>query len=94
MGTAYTTYLQQWKASGGQLFVHFNDVDASGYFGEWGALESIMQTISPLSSAPPKWQSIQNFITANACWWPGCAGTIGSAPPVATPMAPSSLVVH
>jgi hypothetical protein len=94
MGAAYTTYLQQWKASGGQMFMIYNDVDAPGNFGVWGALESIMQTTSPLSSAPPKWQAIQNFIAANACWWSGCVGTIGSTPPIATPMAPASLVVH
>jgi hypothetical protein len=89
MGTAYTNYLQQWKTNGGQLIMLFNDIGAYGQFGEWGALESIMQTISPLSSAPPKWQAIQNFISGNACWWANCAGT-----PSATPMAPTNLKIQ
>ena len=94
MGTAYTTYFQQWKTNGGQLFMDFADVGAYTQYGEWGALESVMQTTSPLSSAPPKWQALQNFITANSCWWSGCAGTIGSSPPIAIPMAPANLSVH
>jgi hypothetical protein len=88
MGTAYTTYLQQWKTNGGQLFMHFNDVGSYTRYGEWGLLESSMQTTSPLSSAPPKWQAVQNFIAGNNCWWPGCTGT-----PAQVPMAPSNLSV-
>jgi hypothetical protein len=80
MQTAYTTYLQAWKNAGGTLFVHFNDMDEYGWFGEWGSLESIMQTTSPLSSAPPKWQALQNFISGNPCWWTGCTGTIAQIP--------------
>jgi hypothetical protein len=90
MGTAYTTYLQQWKQSGGQLFMHYNDVGSPGFYGEWGLLESIMQTTIPLSSAPPKWQAIQNFVTGTACWWAGCTGTLTQ---VQVPMAPSNLKV-
>jgi hypothetical protein len=85
MGAAYTKYLQQWKANGGRVFVHYDDISAPSGYGEWGALESIMQTTSPLSSAPPKWQALQNFITANPCWWSGCTGTIGSTPPRSNP---------
>jgi hypothetical protein len=92
MGTAYTTYLQQWKANGGQLFMLWNDIGAYSQYGEWGALESIMQTTSPLTSAPPKWQAIQNFIANNACWWSNCAAAIGSTT-VATPQAPTNLAV-
>jgi hypothetical protein len=90
MGTAYTNYLQTWKANGGQLIMLFNDIGAYGQFGEWGALESIMQTTRPLTSAPPKWQAIQNFIDGNPCWWANCAGT---GTPTVTPMAPSHLQV-
>ena len=89
MGTAYTTYLRNWKTNGGQLIMLFNDIGAYGQFGEWGALESIMQTTSPLSSAPPKWQAIQNFISSDVCWWANCVGT-----PSATPMAPTNLKVQ
>jgi hypothetical protein len=72
MKSAYRSYLQEWKARGGQLFVHFNDIFPPGQYGEWGALESFMQATAPLSNAPPKWQALQNFISANPCWWPGC----------------------
>lgn len=91
MGTAYTDFFQQWKADGGQLFMAFADVAGSSKFGEWGALESVMQSTSPLSSAPPKWQAIQGFISTNPCWWSSCAGMIGST---VVPMAPSGLTIH
>jgi hypothetical protein len=76
MGQAYARYFREWKDAGGRLFMYFNDVGAESRYGSWGALESIMQTTSPLSSAPPKWQAIQNFIAGNPCWWPECAGDI------------------
>jgi hypothetical protein len=76
MGQAYTRYFQQWKTGGGQLFMYYNDVGGESKYGSWGALESIMQTTTPLSSAPPKWQAIQNFISGTPCWWPNCSGTV------------------
>jgi hypothetical protein len=76
MRQAYAAYFQQWKSGGGQLFVHFNDVGVGSKYGSWGALESIMQSMGPLSSAPPKWQAIQGFISTNPCWWAGCSGTV------------------
>jgi hypothetical protein len=48
-------------------------------YGSWGALESIMQTTTPLGSASPKWQAIQNFISVTPCWRPNCSGTVGVA---------------
>jgi hypothetical protein len=86
MGAEYTTAFNDWKANGGQVYVVFADIYKSGNYGEWGALESFMDTVSPLSSAPPKWQAIQNFISGTPCWWSGCTGTIGTAS--ATPTAP------
>jgi hypothetical protein len=80
MGTAYASYLNGWKANGGTLFMHYYDVGATSQYGEWGALESIMQTTSPLSSAPPKWQAIEDFISGNVCWWPGCARSHAATP--------------
>ncbi len=89
MGTAYTTMLNNWKSNGGQSMVIFADIYAPSQYGEWGALESLLDTVSPLSSAPPKWQAIQNFIAANNCWWPGCVGAIGTTSvPNKIPMAP------
>jgi hypothetical protein len=76
MGQAYTRYFQQWKTAGGQLFMYYNDVGVESKYGSWGAVESIMQTTTPLSGAPPKWQAIQTFISGNPCWWASCSGTI------------------
>jgi hypothetical protein len=92
MGAAYTTALNNWKSNGGQVYVLYNDVFPTGQYGEWGALESFLDTTSPLASAPPKWQAIQNFISGNPCWWLGCVGTIGpTGSPV--PMPPTNLQV-
>jgi hypothetical protein len=84
MQAAYETYLKGWKSNGGQLFMHFNDIYTPSQYGVWGGLESIMQTTSPLSSAPPKWQAIQDFISGNPCWWSGCQGTLATVPPSPT----------
>jgi peptidoglycan hydrolase-like protein with peptidoglycan-binding domain len=75
MGAAYTTYFDQWKANGGQLFVDYADIDAYSQYGEWGALQTVMQPTTPLASAPPKWQALQNFISQNPCWWSGCSSS-------------------
>jgi hypothetical protein len=93
MQGAYLTYLQGLKSNGMQLFMNFTDVQTYSVGGQWGALESIMQTTSPLSSAPPKWQALQNYITSTPCWWPNCQGTVASTS-TATPMAPTNLSVH
>jgi hypothetical protein len=74
MRVAYLTYLNQWKANGGQLLLLYDDISAPDESGSWGALESLMQSTAPLSSAPPKWQAIQQFIADNPCWWAGCSG--------------------
>jgi hypothetical protein len=74
MAIVYTRYFQQWKAGGGQLFMYYNDIGLESKYGSWGAIESIMQSTSPAGSGPPKWQSIQKFVTETPCWWPGCIG--------------------
>jgi hypothetical protein len=92
IGAAYTTALNNWKSNGGQVYVLYNDIFPTGQYGEWGALESLLDTTSPLASAPPKWQAIQNFISSNACWWSGCVGELGATgSPV--PMPPANLHV-
>jgi hypothetical protein len=70
----------------------FEDAGAlPGYGGaNWEALESTMQAISPLSSAPPKYQGIMNFTG-------GSSGTPGTGNPPSNPiipMAPTNLVVQ
>jgi hypothetical protein len=79
MSQAYAKYFQQWKAGGGQLFMYYNDVGVASKYGSWGAIESIMQSTTPLKDAPPKWQAIQDFIATTPCWWQGCSGTLVSS---------------
>jgi hypothetical protein len=74
MHAAYMTYLKAWKAAGGTLFVHYHDIGIAGQYGEWGALESLMQPVTPAEAAPPKWRALQEFGTQTACWWPRCGG--------------------
>ncbi len=74
MYAAYMTYLKAWKAAGGTLFVHYHDIGIAGQYGEWGALESLMQPVTPADAAPPKWRALQEFGTQTACWWPKCRG--------------------
>ena len=79
MQIVYRTLLNNWKTNGGQMFTAYASICAPGPYGEWGALESFMDTVNPLTSAPPKWQALQNFISSTPCWWTGCGGTIGTA---------------
>jgi hypothetical protein len=83
MASVYAQAFSDWKANGGQLYVVFEDTSRATQYGEWGALESFMDTTTPLTSAPPKWQAIQNFISRNPCWWAGCAGTVAAGEPAA-----------
>ena len=79
MGAAYATALKDWRANGGHVWVMYADIYAPSQYGEWGALESFLDTVEPLTKAPPKWQAIQSFITSYPCWWPGCTGSSASA---------------
>jgi hypothetical protein len=79
MGAAYTTALNDWRKNGGHAWVMYADIYAPSQYGEWGALESFLDTVDPLSKAPPKWQALQRFIASNPCWWSGCTGSIASA---------------
>jgi hypothetical protein len=89
MGAAYTTALDTWKANGGETYVVFADIYPPNQYGEWGLLESFLDSVFPLSGAPPKWRAVQNFISNNSCWWANCTGTAPST--VAVPMAPTDL---
>lgn len=83
MGAAYTTALDQWKANGGQIYMLYDDINPPSLWGEWGALETFMDPIAPLSSSSAKWQAIQGFIGGNPCWWAACAGGITADVPMA-----------
>lgn len=67
MGAAYRRYLDMWKASGGELFVHFNLSFGYGRFGNWGVLETLTPT-----APSPKQQAIDDFNDDNSCWWSAC----------------------
>jgi hypothetical protein len=86
MATAYTAALDAWKRNGGQLWVLFADVSAPSQYGEWGLVESFMDSLYPLSNAPPKWRAVQSFDSKTTCWWSACVGQSGE---LATPMPPA-----
>ncbi|HEV2703095.1 MAG TPA: hypothetical protein VGV09_15825 [Steroidobacteraceae bacterium] len=68
MGAAYGSYLRYWQSHVGATAANinnlFNDVFPISSYGAWGLLESVMQPLSPLSSAPPKYQAAINYIHA------------------------------
>lgn len=67
MGTATFNYLNFWKttvgATSANVFNYFNDITGISNTSAFGAMESVMQPISPLSSAPPKYQAVQDYAT-------------------------------
>ena len=65
MRQLYETYLDAWKNSGAQLFVHFSNCAGYSKWGRWGSLEYLEQP----RSAAPKYDALQNFISANPAPW-------------------------
>jgi hypothetical protein len=65
MGELYDSYLSQWRASGGELFVHFVNCSIPSKWGRWGALEYLTQA----DRQAPKYQALQRFIRSNPRWW-------------------------
>jgi hypothetical protein len=67
MGTAYSAYLNYWKGQVGVSLTDinnlYNDVDPIETSGAWGLLESLQQTINPLSSAPAKYNAAASYAT-------------------------------
>jgi hypothetical protein len=94
MAGAYAILLNTWKANGGTLLNLYNDISPYSQYGEWGALESITQVTMPLVSAPPKWQAIVNFSSANPCWWSACSGTSSANGTADIPQTPSSVTAN
>jgi hypothetical protein len=68
MGAAYSSYLHYWQSNvggtGANINNLFNDVFPISSYGAWGLLESVMQPVTPLPSAPPKYQAAMNYIHA------------------------------
>jgi hypothetical protein len=66
MGTAYSSYLSFWQTTVGGTSANvnniFNDIYPISSYGVWGLLESVMQTVSPIASAPPKYQAAMKYI--------------------------------
>ena len=66
MGTAYSDYLSFWQTNVGGTNANvnniFNDIYPFSTYGMWGLLESVMQTVTPLPSAPPKYQAAMKYI--------------------------------
>jgi len=91
MGAAYMKALQRLKANGGQIYMQFVTSPHPVSMGSGGALESFMDTVTPLSAAPIKWQSTAEFHRVQSLLGRGCAGTLGTG--VSVPMAPSNLRV-
>ncbi|HRD72788.1 MAG TPA: hypothetical protein PK216_07175, partial [Aquimonas sp.] len=67
MGQAYASYLAQWNAMGGELFVHFTASGDYSKWGSWGAVEFLDQPDTP------KQQALRDFGLNHPCWWVGCA---------------------
>ncbi len=66
MGAAYTQYMADWKAAGGQTFAFFNHVYRPAKYGIWGLKESLTD------EAAPKWQAVLKARDGTTCWWSGC----------------------
>ena len=68
IATVIKTELEWWAANVGAGIENvvnvFCNVSPVSGFGDFGILESPLQTISPLSSAPAKFQGVQNYISA------------------------------
>lgn len=68
MGELLLDYLQEWKARGGGLFVHFKNV-SQWRPGRAGALEYQDQP----HGESFKYQALEQFVASQPCWWNGCA---------------------
>lgn len=71
MGTTYTTYYNNWRANGGQLFMHFNDTGAFAKFGSWGFVDTSCASscANPSYAAYPKYTATRTWIFAHPCNW-------------------------
>lgn len=94
MGQTYLTYLQQWKANGGQMFVDFADIGQCQSGGCWVDMSpSLLEVWNPttnavnIANADTKWTALQSFISSTPCWWTGCT-------PLTVPMPPTNFVVQ
>ena len=83
LGTGYFAAMGRAGISNVNIFSDVNSITSGG---DYGTLESIMQSLLPLSSAPPKYQGIMSFVAST-----GSTTSITSTP---TPSPPTNLTVH
>ncbi|MCI1710228.1 MAG: DUF11 domain-containing protein [Chiayiivirga sp.] len=89
MDPVYRSYLENWKAKGGELFSIFALSFNYGPFGNWGIVERLNQ-----SPRPPKAAAIDSFNASNPCWYPACTpGTVTPVDPGPDPDASADLSV-
>ncbi len=65
MERLYTQYLEHWRQNGGQLFVHYLNVQRWSKWGRWGALEHLLQD----PAEAPKFRALEQFIDEHPKWW-------------------------
>jgi hypothetical protein len=65
MAEVYARHLEDWKQSGGKLFVHYAHCDGVSKWGRWGALESLL---APVDRAP-KHRALVAFARTQPRWW-------------------------
>jgi hypothetical protein len=66
MEQLYLDYLAAWRAHGGELFMHYQDVYLpSSRFGSWGAIEYVGQPTSDTH----KYRALQRYIDTQPASW-------------------------
>jgi hypothetical protein len=65
MQGVYERYFDAWREAGGQLLLHYVNVEGYGPHGRWGAREHMLQ---PAAEAP-KWSAILDWTRRNPRWW-------------------------
>lgn len=65
MKQAYSAMMDDWKASGGQVFSAFDFVSTYSKDGAWGLRESVNSRLED----SPKWQAMIPYRDSIGCWW-------------------------
>jgi hypothetical protein len=61
MKNLYISYLNNWKAAGGKIFLNFTSVNPVSKYGSFGMLEYQDQDLT----TAPKYQALMEFIASN-----------------------------
>ncbi len=65
MKGVYEQYFDAWRAAGGELLLHYVNVEGYGRYGRWGAREHMLQA----DTDAPKWSAILSWSRSNPRWW-------------------------